>query len=100
MIQDFLKFGHGLLSTSCCQVRLSPYIYGIEASELVEERCAGHGEIVWNRPLQPLDRVQRSTMSECGKSMQRGKILELHWGILRKAFLHVGREPLRFRKVA
>jgi hypothetical protein len=39
-------------------------------------------------------------MRECGDRAERRKILELHRGILREAFLQVGGEPFRFREVA
>ena len=39
-------------------------------------------------------------MSECGKRAQRGKILELHRGILREPFLQVGGELLRSGRIA
>src|SRR5262249_29750177 len=100
VIEDFLKFRRSLLATSCCKVRLAAYIRGIEASEHAKERRARHRQVVWNRPLQSLDRLGRRPKGECGNRAQRGKILELHRGILRKAFLQVGGEPLRFRKVA
>src|SRR5581483_2034392 len=87
VIEDFLKFGRCLLATSCCKVRLAAYIRCIEASELAMERRARHREVVGNRPLQSLDRLQRRPLSECGKSAQRGKILELHRRILRESFL-------------
>jgi hypothetical protein len=40
VIEDFLKFRHGLLAMSGCKVRLSAYVCRIEASELGEERRA------------------------------------------------------------
>ena len=50
--------------------------------------------------MQSLDRVQRRPMSERGKRVQRGKILELHRGILGEAFLQVGGEPLGSGRIA
>src|SRR5262245_27210519 len=100
MIENLLEFRGRLSATSCCKVRLTAYIRGIEASELGKECCTRHREVVWNRPLQLLDRVRWRPMSEVGKSVQRGKILELHRRILRESLLQVGGEPLRFRSVA
>src|SRR5499427_7472486 len=76
VIEDLLKFRGGLLATSCCKVRLTAHIDDIESSEFREQHCTGHREVVWNRAFQSLDRVQRRPSSECGKSVQRGKIFE------------------------
>src|SRR5437763_419170 len=76
------------------------YIRGISASEPGEERRARQREVVWNCPLQSRDRIRCRPMTQCVKSVQRGKILKLHRGILREAFLQVGSEPSRFRNVA
>src|SRR6516164_9620441 len=77
VIEHSLKFRCGLCAMSCCQVRLSPDIRGIEASEFGKECRARHREIVWNRSLQSLDGVRRRTMSQCEEGVQSGKILEL-----------------------
>ena len=68
VIQDFLKFRRGLLAASCCKIRLTAHIRGIEASEFGKECRARQGEIVRKRPLQvarrrptaPRERVRKA----------------------------------------
>src|SRR5581483_7355215 len=100
MIEDLLEFGRCLLAASGGEVSLAAYISRIKASEFGKERSTRYRKVVWNRPLQSLDRVQRRPFSESGKSVQGGKILELHRRIFREPFRQVGGESLGFRKVS
>src|SRR5215469_16451523 len=100
MIEDLLEFRRSLRATSCCEVRLTTHIRGIETTEHGKEPCVRHGKVVRKRLLQPLERVRRRPTSECGQSVQRGKILELYGSIFREPLLQVGGELLRSRKVA
>src|SRR5215467_8894606 len=59
--EHFLKFRCSLCAMSCCEVRLSPDIRGIEASDFGKECRARHREIVGNSSLQSLDGVRRRT---------------------------------------
>src|SRR5262249_37397041 len=73
VIKDFLKFRRGFLTTSCCKVGLTAHVNGIEPSEPGIEHRAWHRKVVWNRPFQVLDRIQRCRTSECGEPVQYGK---------------------------
>ncbi|HKE24883.1 MAG TPA: hypothetical protein VKB88_21120 [Bryobacteraceae bacterium] len=82
MIENSLELRRGFRTSLGGQVRLAAHVNGIEGSEIVELRDAGHGQIVSASGLQPFERGGRFLASQCEKRAQHRQVVELNRGRL------------------